>query len=99
MQSQITYQNSIINMSRPKIQSSIEKAISKADSTYFFEDYQKQAVAVLKAIDAAGYILVPKDPGQEVFVQAAAEMRTGRLKPDDHVKDVYHTLLRIIGIR
>lgn len=82
-------------MSRSKIQSTIENAISKADSSYFFEDYTKQAVAVIKALDAAGFAVVPKDLPAETFTQASNEMRMGRLKQDEHVKDVYQTVLRI----
>jgi molecular chaperone HscB len=33
----------------------IENAISKADSSYFFEDYTKQAKAVLRALESHGF--------------------------------------------
>lgn len=88
-------------MSRQKPQRIIEDAISAADTNYFFEDYSKQAVAVLRALDRAGYVLAQKDaeidPG--VWVQAANEMRTGRIKPEEHVKDVYQTVLRILAAK
>ena len=86
-------------MSKAKIQSTIERAISKADSSYFFEDYSKQARAVVAAIEAAGYIIVPKEISSEVALQASNEMRTGRIKPDAHCKDVYETILRIVGTK
>ena len=75
----------------------IQDAIAKADSSYFFEDYTKQAQAVLAALDKAGYKLVPSDFPDSLWKQVADEMRTGRLKPEEHTKDVYLTALRIIA--
>ena len=40
-------------MSKAKIQTVIETAIQKADASYFFENYTKQAQAVIAAINAA----------------------------------------------
>ena len=82
-------------MSRDKVQTVIENAISKADNSYFFENYTKQAQAVIKALDAAGFAVVPNDFPSSVFVQAANEMRTGKLRQEEHVKDVYQTILRL----
>ncbi|MES2984316.1 MAG: hypothetical protein V4735_03910 [Pseudomonadota bacterium] len=86
-------------MSKPKLQTVIENAIQKADASYFFEDYTKQAQAVLKAIDAAGFAITAKDMGDDIWTQVAKEMRTGRLRPEEHVKDVHQTILRIAGIK
>ena len=84
-------------MSKTKIHSVIERAIAKADSSYFFEDYGKQAAAVLKAIEAAGFVLTVKEPPHDVYVQASNEMKTGRIKPDDHIKDVWAVMLRLLA--
>ena len=84
-------------MSKAKIQTVIENAISKADSSYFFENYTKQAQAVLGALEKAGYAVVVKDMADDVWTQASNEIRTGRLRPDEHIKDVYQTVLRIAG--
>jgi hypothetical protein len=84
-------------MSKPKLQTVIQNAISKADSSYFFEDYTKQAQAVLKALEAAGYTIIAKEMPDDVWKKIADEMRTGRVKPEEHVKDVFYTALRVLN--
>lgn len=86
-------------MSKAKLQSTIENAICKADSSYFFEDYTKQALAVLAAIDAAGFTFVPKDLPDDLWKAVADQMKTGRISPTDHVKDVYQVALRIAAVK
>lgn len=86
-------------MSRAKLQSTIADAISRADSSYFNEDYSKQAAAVLVAIEKAGYSLLPKELPESVWAQVAKEMRTGRVRPEEHVKDVVLTALRLAGVK
>lgn len=83
-------------MSKQSLQSVIENAIAKADSSYFFENYTKQAQAVIKAIEAAGYTVIPAKFAEDTWQKAADQMKTGRLKPDAHVKDVWETVMRII---
>jgi hypothetical protein len=78
-------------------QAIIEAAIAKADSSYFFENYTKQAQAVMAALEKAGFKIVPGEFSDEVWKQVADQMKTGRLRPDEHVKDVYQTALRIIA--
>ena len=75
----------------------IENSIAKADSSYFFENYTKQAQAVLAALEKAGYVLLPKDLPEDLWKKAADQMRTGRVKPEEHVKDVYQTVTRLIA--
>ncbi len=84
---------------KAKLQSTIENAISKADSSYFFEDYTKQAKAVVAAIEAAGFAVIPKDLPDTLWAQVANEMRTGRVKPEDHVKDVFQVALRLSSLK
>jgi hypothetical protein len=86
-------------MSKAKPQTIIENAIQKADSSYFFEDYTKQARAVIAALEAAGFAIMPKDFSEEIWKQVADAMKTGRVKPEEHVKDVYQVALRIAGSR
>ncbi len=86
-------------MSKAKIQSIVENAISKADSSYFFEDYTKQAKAVLKALESNGFAVVPTKLDDDIYLQASKEMRTGRVKPEEHVKDVYLTIVRILALK
>lgn len=81
-------------MTKADLLSTIESAIYKADTSYFFEDYTKQAKAVMAAMEAAGFTIVTKDLPEPIWKKIADEMRTGRVKPEEHVKDVYHTALR-----
>jgi hypothetical protein len=84
---------------KAKLQSTIENAISKADSSYFFEDYTKQARAVIAALEAAGFAVIAKNISEDVWVQVANEMRTGRVKPEDHVKDVFNVAVRLTALK
>lgn len=84
-------------MSIAKLTSTIASAIQTADSSYFNEDYTKQAKAVLAAIDKAGFILLPKEYPAETWTKAADAMKTGRVKPEEHVKNVYETVLKVAG--
>ncbi len=82
-----------------KLRNKIAAAIQAADSSYFNENYSKQADAVLKAIASEGYILLPKEFAPDVWKQVSDTMRTGRLKPEDHVKDVFETLLKTAQLK
>jgi hypothetical protein len=84
---------------KAKLQSTIENAISKADSSYFFEDYTKQARAVIAALDAAGFAVIAKTAPDDVWEKVANEMRTGRVKPEEHVKDVFNVALRLTALK
>lgn len=77
----------------------IANAISAADTSYFNENYTKQAQAVLAALDKAGLQLMPKEYPPETWTKAADAMKTGRVKPEEHVKNVYETVLRIAAVR
>ena len=81
------------------VQTIIENAIAKADSSYFFENYTKQAQAVIAALERDGYTILKREFSDEIWKQVADTMKTGRLKPEEHVKDVYQTVLRVIAQR
>jgi hypothetical protein len=83
-------------MSKAKLQTVIENAIAKADSSYFFENYTTQAQAVIAAVEKAGFAFVPTEIAADTWQKAADQMKTGRLKPEEHVKDVYETVLRVM---
>ena len=84
---------------KAKLQTTIATAITKADSSYFFEDYAKQAKAVIAALDKAGFTVIAKDLPETVWAQIAKEMRTGRVKPEDHVKDVFQVAMRLLELK
>jgi len=79
-----------------KLRGEIAEAIQKADSSYFFEDYSKQAQAVMKIIENSGFRLMPKDIEDTFFKEVADAMRMGKMKPEEHVKDVYFTIMRLL---
>lgn len=82
-------------MSKVKLTNLIATAIQKADSSYFNEDYTKQANAVLAALEKDGFTIIPKDYSAEMWQKVAENMKTGRVRPDEHVKNVYETVLKI----
>lgn len=75
------------------VHTKIAKAIKKADKSYFFEDYSKQAAAVLSALDNAGYRIVPKDLDKDIYKKIADNMKTGTMKPEKHIENLYHTFV------
>ena len=85
-------------MHKAQVINTIAGAIQKADSSYFNENYTKQAHAVLAALEKAGLVLIAKEYPDETWKKAADAMKTGRLKPEEHVKNVYETVLRIIAL-
>lgn len=75
----------------------IAKAIKRADRSYFFENYDKQARCVVEALEKEGFIILPKEPDKTVLKQAADRMPTGRMKPEEHVRNVYQTLSALMA--
>lgn len=85
-------------MNHAQLVDTIATAIQKADNSYFNENYTKQASAVLNAIEKAGFAVTPKELPADVWKKAADAMKTGRVKPEEHVKNVYDTVLRTIAV-
>ncbi len=84
---------------KAKLQTTVENAIAKADSSYFFEDYTKQARAVIAALDSAGFTVITKELPEDMYKKIADEMKTGRVKPEEHVKDVFLVALRNAALK
>lgn len=80
-------------MAKTSLKKLIAKTIKKADKSYFFEDYDKQAAAVVAAMQKEGYVTVPKVASEEMCKFAAENMATGRMKPEQHVGHVYKTMV------
>lgn len=85
-------------MSKAKLQSALEAAISAADDSFFFENYPKQAKAAIAAIERAGFTLIPAEIPVDTWEKAANQMKTGRLKPHEHVKDVFEVVLKMVKL-
>lgn len=71
----------------------IAKAIRTADNSFFSEDYTKQAMAVMKALTAAGYEICPKTAPNKLVEYAIDNMPFGRMKPEDFIKEFYTTIV------
>lgn len=77
----------------PSVAKIVARAIKKADSSYFFENYDKQAKAVLAALKAEGWAVTRCEADMAIFKAVADAMHTGRMKPEEHVKDIYGRVL------
>lgn len=80
-------------MESAKLTKLIAKTIKKADKSYFFEDYGKQAAAVVATLKKEGYVVVPKKASKEMCEFGADNMTTGRMKPEEHVGHVWRTMI------
>lgn len=78
------------------IRKSIARAIRKADSRYFFEDYDKQAKAVINMLKKDGYVIVPFEPDEDTLRECADTMATGKMRPEEHIKNVHQTLANLM---
>lgn len=74
----------------------IAMAIKKADKSYFFENYDKQAAAVLAALKKQGYAVVPMEPDEKTLRTVADTIATGKMRPEQHIKNVHQTLAKLM---
>lgn len=74
----------------------IAVAIKRADRSYFFENYDKQARSVIRALEQQGYVILPREPDEGLLKQVADSISTGRMRPEEHVRNVYLTLQKLI---
>lgn len=78
------------------IKKDIAVAIQKADKSYFFENYDKQAKAVLKALEKNGYAIMPIEPDEKTLKAVADNMSTGKMRPEQHIKNVHQALAKLM---
>ena len=71
----------------------IANAIKKADNSYLFENYSKQAKAVMRALDQQGYMLVPKEPSKEMIKAGIYAINLGLVDARKLAKEVYKDML------
>ena len=71
----------------------IAEAIRKADSSYFFENYTKQAKAVVKELSALGYVLAPKEPTKEMVKAGVYAISLGMIDAKKLATEVYKDML------
>jgi len=72
----------------------IARAIQKADNSYFFEDYSKQARAVLRALEKEGYVIVPKSPTEDMIQAGSDAILPGKVRPDALVRHVFESMTK-----
>jgi hypothetical protein len=78
---------------RPDFRMKIATTIRQADTRYFFEDYTKQAEAVLRMLAQEGYVLVPGKPSEEIIEYAKDNMPYGRHRPEDMLRALYSVFM------
>ena len=71
----------------------IAKSIKSADTSWFSEDYSKQAQAVLAELRRTGWHLCPKEAPDALVEFAIDNIPFGRMKPEDMVKEMYKLLV------
>lgn len=76
------------------LKSLIAKAIKDADSSYFWEDYSKQAAAVIRSVHAAGYVLVPEDPSLKMIQSGVNAVMIGRTQPHELARQIYAAMIK-----
>lgn len=67
----------------------IARAIKDADKSFFNENYDRQAGAVLTAINRAGYELVPLKPSPQLSEYINNNLPVGRHRPSELVGALY----------
>lgn len=80
-------------MKRNKLADTIAHAIRKADRRYFFEDYTKQADAVLAALKQAGLVVVPLEPTPEIIEAGKNSLKYGTQRPGDMLRTLYQAMI------
>lgn len=77
-----------------QLRESIAKAIRKADNSYFFENYSKQAYAVLAALEREGFALMPIRPDEKMIKTGLEMIPSGRIKPENLVTRIYEAMVK-----
>ncbi len=81
-------------MAAMSLHSEIARAIQNADNSYFFENYSKQAKAVLRTLEQEGYIIIPKDPTEDMIKAGADAILPGKVRPDVLVRHVFSSMMK-----
>lgn len=79
---------------KKEVRTIIAKAIKSADSSWFNEDYSKQAAEVVRELGRAGYAIVPKEPDADLTETGVEALQAGRHRPEDIIKAVYQAMVK-----
>lgn len=78
---------------KAKLISLIADNIKKADNSYFFENYNKQARAVLRALDMEGYVLLPREPTKDMIKAGVLSICIGNIDASKLAKEIYKDMI------
>lgn len=73
----------------------ISEAIKNSDKSYFFENYTKQAKAVIKELDNLGFVLLPKEPTSEMIKAGVYAITIGNVDARKLARDVYKDMIEV----
>ncbi len=77
-----------------KVRPIIAQAIQKADSSYFFENYEKQADAVIKTLVEKGFVITPIEPTDTMLEAGKEAIFYGRNNPIALAKVIFIHMLK-----
>jgi hypothetical protein len=71
----------------------IAESIKKADSSYFFENYTKQAKSVLTELKRNGFVIVHKEPTKNMIKAGVMAINLGSVDARILAKNVYNDMI------
>lgn len=83
----------ILALKNKKINKIIAVAIKEADNSYFHENYDKQAQAVIKSLEDSGYEILPGVSDENLIAAGVSAIPYGKNTPESIVKAIYKGIL------
>jgi len=77
-----------------EVKTIIASSIKAADSSYFWEDYSKQANAVINSLQRAGFSIVPNEPSLPMIQAGVHAVVIGKTKPQDLAVQIYKGMIK-----
>ncbi len=71
----------------------IARAIKKADTRYIWEDYSKQADAVVDVLAEHGFHIVPITPTPDMVTAAKDRLQYGVQRPQDMLVSIWRAMV------
>lgn len=78
---------------KAKIETLIAHSIKSADKSYFFENYSKQAAAVIRSLENAGFQIVPEDPSLYMTKAGVEAITLGKNVPSEMSAAIWRAML------
>ena len=77
-----------------ELKSFIARTIKAADNSYFWEDYMKQATAVVNMLNSKGFVIVPKEPSLPMLQAGVKAVVIGKTKPQELADQIYQGMIK-----